>query len=53
MSKQSKINEDDEQLMDCMQDWEHYPIQTKTTCMVSSNTSYLETLEEFVEMSSV
>lgn len=34
MSKQSKINEDNEQLMDYVQDLEHYPIQTKTTWMV-------------------
>lgn len=36
MSKQSKINEDNELLMDYMQNLEHYPIQTKTTWMAFS-----------------
>lgn len=39
--------------MDYMQDLEHYPIQTKITWMAFSNTSSLEGLEEFVEISPV
>ena len=38
MSKQSKIDEDNEQLMDYMQDLEHYPIQTNITWMAFSQT---------------
>lgn len=53
MFKDSKINEDNKQLMGYMQDLEHYPIQTKFTWMAFSNTSSLETLEEFVEISPV
>lgn len=49
MSKQSKINEDNEHVMDYMQDLEHYPIQTKTTWMVFLKHKLLGN----VEMSSV